>query len=113
MRRLGWRKPDAMPHATREIRAMVRLAERLKRRGHAYELPGGLYFDVSTFPRFDQLSKFSKPKMRSILASQDDARLDDASPRSPRDFALWRRVPYCPAWPSPFGRGRPGCPPEW
>ena len=42
MRRLGWRKPDAMPHATREIRAMVTLAERLKRRRHAYELPGGL-----------------------------------------------------------------------
>ena len=108
MRRLDWRKPDAMPHATREIRAMVTLAERLKRRGHAYELPGGLYFDVSTFPRFGQLSKFSKPKMRRILASQDDARLDDPSRRSPLDFALWRRVTDGPTWPSPFGRGRPG-----
>ncbi|HTD64717.1 MAG TPA: cysteine--tRNA ligase [Verrucomicrobiae bacterium] len=108
MRCLGWRKPDAIPHATREIRAMVTLAERLKRRGHAYEIPGGLYFDVSTFPRFGQLSKFSKPKMRRILASQDDARLDDPSRRSPLDFALWRRVTDGPTWPSPFGRGRPG-----
>src|SRR5437762_6359239 len=108
MRRLGWRKPDAMPHATREIRAMVSLAERLKRRGHAYALPGGLYFDVSTFPRFGQLSRFSKPKMRRILASQDDARLDDPSRRSPLDFALWRRVSEGPTWPSPYGRGRPG-----
>ena len=108
MRRLGWRKPDAIPHATREIRAMVSLAERLKRRGHAYELPGGLYFDVSTFPRFGQLSRFSKPKMRRILASQDDARFDDPSRRSPLDFALWRRVAEGPTWPSPFGRGRPG-----
>ena len=108
MRRLGWRKPDAMPHATREIPAMIELAERLKRRGHAYETPGGIYYDVSTFPRFGQLSRFSTPKMRRILASQDDARLDDPSRRSPLDFALWRRVTDGPTWPSPFGRGRPG-----
>ena len=108
MRRLGWRKPDAMPHATREIPAMIELAERLKRRGHAYETPGGIYYDVSTFPRFGQLSRFSTPKMRRILASQDDARRDDPSRRSPLDFALWRRVTDGPTWPSPFGRGRPG-----
>jgi len=108
MRRLGWRKPDAMPHATREIPAMIELAERLKRRGHAYETPGGIYYDVSTFPRFGQLSRFSTPKMRRIVASQDDARLDDPSRRSPLDFALWRRVTDGPTWPSPFGRGRPG-----
>lgn len=108
MRRLGWRKPDALPHATREIPAMIQLAERLRRRGHAYEIPGGLYYDVSTFPRFGKLSRYSRPKMRRILASQDDARLDDPSRRSPIDFALWRRVTDGPTWPSPFGRGRPG-----
>jgi len=108
MRRLGWRKPDAIPHATREIPAMIELAERLIRRGHAYEIPGGIYYDVSTFPRFGQLSRFSTRKMRRILASQDDARLDDPSRRSPLDFALWRRVTDGPTWPSPFGRGRPG-----
>lgn len=108
MRSLGWRKPDAIPHATREIPAMIQLAERLRRRGHAYETPGGLYYDVSTFPRFGKLSRYSRPKMRRILASQDDARLDDPSRRSPIDFALWRRVTDGPTWPSPFGRGRPG-----
>ena len=108
MRRLGWRKPDAIPHAMREIPAMIQLAERLRRRGHAYETPGGLYYDVSTFPRFGQLSRYSRQKMRRILASQDDARLDDPSRRSPLDFALWRRVTEGPTWRSPFGRGRPG-----
>ena len=108
MRRLGWRKPDAIPHATREIPGMIKLAERLKKQGHAYELPGGLYFDLSTFPRFGQLSRFSKERMRRILVSQDDARLDDPDRRSPLDFALWRRVKDGPTWPSPFGRGRPG-----
>src|SRR3989454_11103696 len=37
MRRVAWRKPDVIPHATREIPAMSRLAERLRRRGQAYE----------------------------------------------------------------------------
>jgi L-cysteine:1D-myo-inositol 2-amino-2-deoxy-alpha-D-glucopyranoside ligase len=108
MRRLGWRKPDAIPHATREIRAMVELGERLRRRGNAYETPGGLYFDVSTFRRFGQLSGFSRTRMQRLLAQQDDARLDDPTRRSPVDFALWRRVTNGPTWPSPFGRGRPG-----
>jgi L-cysteine:1D-myo-inositol 2-amino-2-deoxy-alpha-D-glucopyranoside ligase len=108
MRRLHWRKPDVMPHATRELDAMIGLAERLRRRGHAYELPGGLYYDVSTFPRFGELSRYSVAKMRRILASQDDARLDDPLRRSPLDFALWRRLSDGPTWPSPYGRGRPG-----
>jgi L-cysteine:1D-myo-inositol 2-amino-2-deoxy-alpha-D-glucopyranoside ligase len=108
MRRLGWRKPDLMPHATREVPAMIRLAEELRRRGHAYETPGGLYYDVSTFANFGALSGYSPAKMRRILAAQDDARLDDPRRRSPLDFALWRRVPDGPTWPSPYGRGRPG-----
>src|SRR2546428_13081591 len=108
MRRLGWRKPDAIPHATREIPAMIQLAERLRRRGQAYETPGGLYYDVSTFPRFGQLSRYSRQKMRRILASQDDARPDDPSRRSPLDFALCRPVTEGPTWRSPSGRGRPG-----
>ena len=36
MRALGWRRPDVMPHATREIRAMHALAGRLLRSRHAY-----------------------------------------------------------------------------
>lgn len=108
MRRLGWRKPDALPHATREIRGMISLAERLRRRGYAYQIDGGLYFDTTAYRRFGELSRLSKPRMRRILARQDDARLDDPKRRSPLDFALWRRVSSGPTWPSPFGRGRPG-----
>jgi L-cysteine:1D-myo-inositol 2-amino-2-deoxy-alpha-D-glucopyranoside ligase len=109
MRALGWRRPDVMPHATREIPAMLRLAERLESAGHAYRPPGGgLYYDVSTFPRFGEISHLTPAKMRSINASQDDAALDATKRRSPLDFALWRAVPSGPTWPSPFGRGRPG-----
>ena len=109
MRALGWRKPDVMPHATKEIASMLRLAERLEARGHAYRATGGgLYFDVATFPRFGEISHLSPAKMRAINARQDDAALDAPKRRAPLDFAIWRAVDSGPTWPSPFGRGRPG-----
>jgi len=109
MRALRWRKPDAMPHATRELATMRQLAVLLERRGHAYRPEGGgLYFDVATFPRFGEVSHLSPARMRKINASQDDAALDRPKRRAPLDFALWRSVPDGPTWPSPFGRGRPG-----
>jgi L-cysteine:1D-myo-inositol 2-amino-2-deoxy-alpha-D-glucopyranoside ligase len=108
MRRLGWRAPDLMPHATKEIRPIVGLTERLLRRGAAYRLDGGVYFDVAKAPAYGELSRLPASRMRTILAGQDDAALDDPRRKDPRDFALWRRVPDGPTWPSPFGRGRPG-----
>jgi L-cysteine:1D-myo-inositol 2-amino-2-deoxy-alpha-D-glucopyranoside ligase len=109
MARLGWRPPDVMPHATREIPSMAALIRRLLATGHAYRLPGGgVYFDVRRFPRYGALSRFSPARMRRLLATQDDARLDDPRRRHPLDFALWRKVPAGPSFPSPFGRGRPG-----
>lgn len=109
MRALGWRRPDVMPHAMREIDAMLALAERLERRGHAYRIPnGGLYYEVATFTRYGRLSRLAPAKMRRILAQQDDVRLDDPRKHAPLDFALWRRVKDGPTWPSSYGPGRPG-----
>jgi L-cysteine:1D-myo-inositol 2-amino-2-deoxy-alpha-D-glucopyranoside ligase len=108
MRRLGWRKPDVMPHATRELPSMRRMIDALLENGCAYDIEGGVYFDTSRDPRYGELSRFSKARMRRILAAQDDAALDDPQRRDAVDFALWRRVPSGPMWPSRHGRGRPG-----
>jgi len=108
MRRLGWRRPDVMPHATREIPAMRVMIDALFRKGFGYDIKGGVYFDTSRHPHYGELSRFSVARMRRILAAQDDAALDDPERRNPIDFALWRRVPSGPTWPSRYGRGRPG-----
>ena len=108
MRRLGWRRPDVMPHATREIPAMRLMIDALVRNGSAYDIAGGVYFDTSRDRHYGELSRFSVARMRRILASQDDAALDDPERRHPVDFAVWRRVPSGPTWPSRHGRGRPG-----
>ena len=108
MRALGWRRPDVMPHATRELPAMRLMIDALFRNGCAYEIKGGVYFDTSRARHYAELSRFSTARMRRILAAQDDAALDDPERRHPIDFALWRRVPSGPTWPSRYGRGRPG-----
>ena len=108
MRRLGWRRPDVMPHATRELPAMRLMIDSLLTKGRAYEIEGGVYFDTSGAAHYGELSRLSKARMGRILAAQDDAALDDPQRREPIDFALWRRVPSGPTWPSRYGRGRPG-----
>ena len=108
MRLLGWRKPDVMPHATREIPRIRELIARLERRGAAYRTTGGVYFPIAAAPHYGELSRLSHARMARICLSQDDAFLDDPERRDPLDFALWRSVPDGPTWPSPWGRGRPG-----
>lgn len=108
MGRLGWRRPAVMPHATKEIGPIQRMIGRLVRRGAAYPVDGSVYFRTGSTPRYGELSRLSPARMRAILASQDDAALDDPRRLDPVDFALWRRVPDGPTWPSPYGSGRPG-----
>jgi L-cysteine:1D-myo-inositol 2-amino-2-deoxy-alpha-D-glucopyranoside ligase len=108
MKQLGWRRPDVIAHATRELPAMRALIQILERRGAAYALPRGLYFPVAKHPQYGELSRLSAASMKRILAGQDDAKLEDPGRRDPRDFALWRFVDAGPTWPSPWGRGRPG-----
>jgi len=108
MKRLGWRRPDVFCHATQELPAMFALIRDLERRDAAYALPRGLYFPVAAYKRYGELSRLSAAAMKRILAGQDDAKLEDAARRDPRDFALWRFVDDGPTWPSTWGRGRPG-----
>src|SRR2546429_417961 len=72
MRALRWRRPDVLPHATRELPAMRSLITRLLRRRFAYPVDGSVYFDVSRDRLYGELSRLSQATMRRILSSQDD-----------------------------------------
>ena len=108
MKALGWRRPDVIPHATREIGEIHQIISLLEKRGAAYRLPRGMYFSVERARGYGELSGLSVARMAKILAGQDDVGLEDTGRRDPRDFALWRFVESGPTWPSPWGRGRPG-----
>ncbi|MGH9105534.1 MAG: cysteine--tRNA ligase [Acidimicrobiales bacterium] len=106
MAALGAMRPDEVPHATAYVGEMVALVGELVGRGHAYEVPGGVYFSTGSLPGYGLLAR------QDLATLRTGARVEvgeEAGKRSPLDFALWKlSKPGEPAWPSPWGGGRPG-----
>jgi L-cysteine:1D-myo-inositol 2-amino-2-deoxy-alpha-D-glucopyranoside ligase len=101
-------RPDLFPRATEEIPAMVELAGRLVAGGNAYVVDGTVFFDVTSYPGFGELSGLSPAEQRALLAERGGDP-DDPRKRDPLDFVVWQRSqPGEPWWDSPWGRGRPG-----
>jgi cysteinyl-tRNA synthetase len=97
--------PDVMPKATDHIAEMLSLTQTLLDRGLAYEVNGNVYYDVSAFPAYGQLSGQRIDEMRA------GHRVDvEPDKRDPEDFALWKRAEpdRLMKWPSPWGDGFPG-----
>ncbi len=105
---LEMRPAAAEPRATQSIAAIVELIERLSDAGHTYAAQGVTYFDVATFDGFGELSGYTAPQMLE-LAAERGGTPDNPHQRNPLDFVLWQpSASGEPAWPSPFGLGRPG-----
>ena len=104
MGRLGVLKATEEPKATEHMDDIVRLVRTLIEKGVAYQVAGGVYFQVSKYPDYGRLSK------RKLDEMQAGARVEvDERKRHPMDFALWKGAKAGePAWPSPWGPGRPG-----
>lgn len=93
------------PRASDHIPEMVSIIEALIEKGHAYRVGDNVYFDVSTFPRYGQLSG---NKVEELEAG---ARLEiNDEKRHPADFALWKSDPqHIMKWETVFGEhGFPG-----
>jgi L-cysteine:1D-myo-inositol 2-amino-2-deoxy-alpha-D-glucopyranoside ligase len=100
--------PAVWPRATREIPTMLEIAQALVARGHAYVRDGNVYFRVRAAPDFGALCGWSRERM---LARLREERFDPDDPRKedPLDILMWQAsAPDEPAWPSPWGPGRPG-----
>ena len=105
MATLGNTSVDQHARATDFIDQIVSQVQRLIEGGHAYELPDGWYFDISSFPEYGKLAH------RTELAREDSVSRVDENPlkKNPGDFALWkRRKEGEPYWDTPLGEGRPG-----
>jgi L-cysteine:1D-myo-inositol 2-amino-2-deoxy-alpha-D-glucopyranoside ligase len=102
------RPPDHFPRATDAIPQMFPIIDRLVKAGLAYESTGCVYFDVNSWPSYGRLSTIPRDQMLSI-ANERGNHPDDPLKRHPLDFVLWQaQAPGEPAWPSPWGLGRPG-----
>jgi L-cysteine:1D-myo-inositol 2-amino-2-deoxy-alpha-D-glucopyranoside ligase len=101
-------EPWAEPRATESVPEIIALVQQLLDSGHAYMTAGAVYFDISTFDRFGELSHYPRERMLK-LAEARGGRPDDPHRRDPLDFVLWQpSLPDEPAWRAPFGVGRPG-----
>ncbi|NTW14080.1 MAG: cysteine--tRNA ligase [Candidatus Moranbacteria bacterium] len=93
------------PRATAHIPHMIRMIQVLIERGHAYEVNGNVFYDVTSFPEYGKLSGNTLHKLKT------GARLEEhPDKRNPWDFALWLAAPreHLMKWPSPWGEGYPG-----
>jgi cysteinyl-tRNA synthetase len=102
---LGVETPEYEPRATEYVPGIVAMIETLVAKGYAYRAEDGdVLYSVASFPGYGRLSG---KKLADLRAG---ARVEvDAAKRDPLDFVLWKMAkPGEPAWPSPWGPGRPG-----
>lgn len=105
MRELRVATPAHQPRARHYIDAVVQLAAVLLDRGAAYERDGTVWFrGQDTAAR----SGLDRDRALALSAAYGDAP-DDPAKDDPFDVAVWRpSSDQQPAWPSPWGWGRPG-----
>ena len=100
----SWSEPRATS-AIADIRGFIGM---VLESGHAYQAGGAVYFDVSSWPRFGEISGYDRQTMLK-LAAERGGNPDDPNKRDPLDFVLWQpSAEGEPAWETLWGPGRPG-----
>ena len=99
--------PDIWCKATDAIPEQIALIETLEKKGYAYRVSDGIYFDTSKVEDYAKLSN------QNLDALQEGARVEkNPEKRNFTDFALWKFSPSGVQrqmeWNSPWGMGFPG-----
>jgi cysteinyl-tRNA synthetase len=96
--------PTYEPRATGHVTQMIELMQILIEKGAAYAPGNGdVYLEVRKLSSYLTLSR---QKLDDLMPAAD---ADESYKKDPRDFALWKAAkPGDPAWPTPWGPGRPG-----
>jgi cysteinyl-tRNA synthetase len=96
--------PTYEPRATGHITQMIELMQKLIENNSAYAPGNGdVYLEVRKLKEYLTLSN---QKLDDLQSSED---ADSTYKKDPRDFVLWKAAKKGdPAWPTPWGAGRPG-----
>jgi cysteinyl-tRNA synthetase len=97
------------PKATNHIPEMQVMTEKLLEKGLAYAVDGNVYYDVSRFPNYGQLSGNTVENLRAGGHGRQQMEIAEDKD-APEDFALWKHGEASRQmnWPSPWGIGFPG-----
>ena len=106
---LNAKTPTVRPRATEHIEEILDIVKDILDKGYGYVAKNGdVYFRTRAFKEYGKLSHLNLEELESgnrELRSQ----MDDDLKEAPADFAVWKAAkPGEPAWPSPYGPGRPG-----
>lgn len=105
---LGMLPAWSEPRATSAIADIRGFIGKVLDRGFAYRAGGAVYFEVSKFDKFGQVSGLDRDQMLEF-ARERGGNPDDPNKRDPLDFVLWQpSLEDEPAWESLWGPGRPG-----
>ncbi len=105
LKKLNIVRPTVTPKATDNIPEMIEIVKVLLEKGYGYEIDDGIYYDVSKFKNYGQLSGISLEDQKA------GARVEvNSQKRNPADFALWKKAEpnHIMQWESPWGMGYPG-----
>jgi cysteinyl-tRNA synthetase len=104
---LGCERPEVAPRATRHIEEMADLIDKLERNNHAYRSDGSIYYRITSFPQYGNLSKINFAG--NIAGGSERVDTDKYEKEDARDFALWKATKLDePGWETVVGQGRPG-----
>ncbi|MBI1839203.1 MAG: cysteine--tRNA ligase [Candidatus Colwellbacteria bacterium] len=110
IRALNIKKANILSPATRNIKEQIALIQLLFKKGYAYETAQAIYFDISKFKNYTELSR---QKLSEKIVGAREEVVVDSEKRNPRDFALWFKLVgrfenHTMRWKSPWGYGFPG-----
>ncbi len=107
--KLNIKRPAIIEKASDHIDTYIEMIKTLLEKGYAYQAGGNIYFDVSKFPNYYELS--GKNQEDLLVGVREDVE-EDKSKRNPADFGLWFTLSkfenQVMQWDSPWGRGYPG-----
>ncbi len=105
MKALGIDSVRRYASATDHIKEIISQVRRLIKKGYAYKISDGWYFDLKKDKDYGKLAG------RTSLGAEDSvSRIDEnKGKRNPGDFCLWKfSKPGEPVWKAEIGDGRPG-----
>lgn len=102
--RLKLRPHDRNPRVTEFMEPIKDMVAQLIEKKKAYVAQGEVLYSIKSFEGYGKLSNRNPEELKAGVRIEMDQKKQD-----PLDFSLWKPAkPGEPAWPSPWGPGRPG-----